>query len=811
MIKLRLLMAALITLSFLSTKAQQKLNYQKPGKDLLELIDAAPTPQVLVDEDLNYTLLLHRNSFKSIEEVAQREYRLAGLRINPANHGPSRASYSTGVTYRDLKTNKEYPIEGLPENARLSSFRFSKDRKHLALTNTTESSIELWVLNMETRKLTKMEGIELLGTMGSSYTWLSNNELLAKVLPANAPSLKSEYQTPTGPVVSESSGAKAQNRTYQDLLQNENDAHNFETLTTSKIVAVQLDGTVKPWMEEGMYSGMRVSPDGNYVMLSQIKRPFSYIVPYYRFPTDYVIHDKSGKALHTVANIPLTEVIPQGFDASRTGRRNIGWRSDKAASIYWVEALDGGDPKQKAEYRDQVYVLDAPFTDKPATLTRTKNRFRSITWGNDNIAVLRDRWWSNRNTKTYIFDPSADNAAPELIFDLNYQDLYANPGDFVSKRNEYGWQSLAIDGKRYLYLEGEGHSPEGNRPFLRRYDTRNGQQKELWRADGKATYERIIEVVNPAKRMMVTSVESKNENPNYYIRRGKKREQITFIPHPYAQFGKVTKKAIRYNRADGVELSATLYLPEGHETLEVEKLPMLMWAYPREFKSKKSAGQVSKSPHRFTRLYYGSPIYWAAKGYVVLDEAAFPIIGEGDAQPNDTFVEQLVANAKAGIDAVDAMGYIDRKRVAVGGHSYGAFMTANLLTHSDLFAAGIARSGAYNRTLTPFGFQAEERTYWEAPEIYYGMSPFMHAHKMDHPLLLIHGVADNNSGTYPMQSERYFNALKGLGKKARLVMLPAESHGYRSRESILHMFWEMDNWLEKYLNAGSDTNKSASK
>jgi dipeptidyl aminopeptidase/acylaminoacyl peptidase len=188
-----------------------------------------------------------------------------------------------------------------------------------------------------------------------------------------------------------------------------------------------------------------------------------------------------------------------------------------------------------------------------------------------------------------------------------------------------------------------------------------------------------------------------------------------------------------------------------------------------------------------------------ARGYAVFDDPSMPIIGEGDKEPNDSFVKQLVMSAEAAVNKLVELGIADRRKIAIGGHSYGAFMTANLLAHSDLFAAGIARSGAYNRTLTPFGFQREERTYWEAPEVYYNMSPFMHADKINEPMLMIHGHADNNSGTFPIQSERMFAAMKGHGGKARLVMLPHESHGYRARESILHVLWETDQLLENYV------------
>ena len=320
----------------------------------------------------------------------------------------------------------------------------------------------------------------------------------------------------------------------------------------------------------------------------------------------------------------------------------------------------------------------------------------------------------------------------------------------------------------------------------------------------QSTYTNKLESIqdyDPDNKKLIVRIESPTEFPNYFIKKinSKRLNQITDFKNPFAQLQNIHKKVITYKRDDGLELSGVLYLPLNYDLEVKEKMPMILWAYPREFKDKKSAAQSNKNSNEFTYPYYGSMIYWVTKGYVVLDDASFPIIGEGNDEPNDSFRKQLVENAKAAVDAVDKLGYIDRNRVAVGGHSYGAFMVANLLSHSNLFSAGIARSGAYNRTLTPFGFQSEQRNYWEAPEIYYSMSPFMHANKMKTPLLLIHGEDDNNSGTYPMQSERYFNALKGLGATVRLVMLPKESHGYRSKESIFHVIWEQDQWLEKYV------------
>ncbi len=485
--------------------------------------------------------------------------------------------------------------------------------------------------------------------------------------------------------------------------------------------------------------------------------------------------------------------------ATREGRRNISWRRDKPASIIFTVALDGGDPENIVEFRDEVSELEAPFNGKPKYIIRTNNRFSGIEWGDDNIAIAYDYWWNNRNTKTYLFNPSDSSVKPEILFDRNYQDRYSDPGNFVTKRNRFGSYSLDISDDN-VFLIGDGYSENGQKPFVDKLDLKTLESERLYQSEYSDKLENIRKYI-PKKNQLLVRIESSSEYPNYFFRNLKngKLTQLTFFKNPFISIQNVDKQVISYTRDDGLELSGTLYLPIGYDKDSGEKMPMIIWAYPKEFKDKGSAGQKTQNPNEFTYPYYGSMVYWVTRGYVVLDDASFPIVGEGDTEPNDSFRKQLVANAKAAIDAVDSLGYINRNKVAIGGHSYGAFMVANLLSHSDLFAAGIARSGAYNRTLTPFGFQSEERTYWEAPDVYNTMSPFMHADKMKTPLLLIHGEADNNSGTYPLQSERYFNALKGLGATTRLVILPKESHGYRAKESILHLLWEQDQWLEKYL------------
>jgi dipeptidyl aminopeptidase/acylaminoacyl peptidase len=797
-----LLVATCLTVTL---SAQSPLGYQKPDQAILDLVDVPLAPSVLMDDAKNHMVLLYRDAYKSIEDLSREEMRLGGLRIDPATNIGSRETYYNKVAVRGVSEDTELkPVTGLPAKPKLANFNWSPDQSMIAMTHTTAEGVELWVLDVATAKasrLTDATVAPLNANLGDAINWFADGKaMLIKFLPTDRKALiDGATAIPDGPTISTADGKKAQNRTYQDLLKNPNDEHNFEQLARAIVRKVSLTGEVTDFLPTDMYGSISFSPDGNYLMVTRMERPFSYLVPYSRFPSVSTVYDKAGKRVNEVSTVPLIEDLPKGFMATRPGRRNVGWRADRPATITYVEALDEGDPAKEVAFRDEVFSLPAPFSGKGISILKTINRFAGIEWGDDNTAIAYDRWWDTRNTKTYVFNPENAKQQPTILSDRNYQDSYGDPGSFVTKRNKYGRSVLALDGDN-AFLIGEGFSDEGQFPFLDRIDLFDSKKERIYQSEYTDRIEELQDYDVEAGQLLVR-IESPTDFPNYAFRdvRTGKVTPVTDFANPFAELGEVHKEVITYEREDGLELSGTLYLPVGYDMESKEKMPMILWAYPREYKDKASASQTTSNPNSFIYPYYGSPVYWVTRGYVVLDAAAFPIVGEGEEEPNDSFRKQLVANAKAAIDAVDERGYIDRERVAVGGHSYGAFMVANLLSHCDLFAAGIARSGAYNRTLTPFGFQSEQRSYWEAPEVYNAMSPFMHAEKMKTPLLLVHGEADNNSGTYPLQSERYFNALKGLGATVRLVMLPKESHGYQAKESILHLLWEQDQWMEKWV------------
>lgn len=788
-----------------SLPAQEDITYQKPSASILALADYEPVPSISMDTKKNYMLLSYRSAYKTLDDLNQEDMRLAGLRINPVTSISATVSYVNNLKLRKIKDVKAEPVQvsGLPPNARIAHISWSPDDSRIAFTNTTATGVELWVINVPDAAAAKLTEANLNATMGTPFSWLKDNKtLLIRVIPANQPALiDSKKDMPRGPVVSVADGKVSQNRTYQDLLKNKTDEQNFETLVTSELYTINMNGEKKLYKKADIYAGQSVSPDGNYIMLTTIKKPFSYIVTLGRFPQQTTVYDLQGNEVKTVNETSLVEIMPKGFNAVAPGKRYMGWRSDKPATLYYVEALDKGDPANKADYRDEVFIWAAPFTAAPVSLAKTSQRFGGITWGDANTAVMYDNWYDTRNLKTYLINPSRPGEEPRLIWDRNYQDIYSDPGNFETRENDYGRQVLAIENGN-MFLIGDGFTKEGQFPFIDEFNTKTLTAKRLYQSNLKDKKESIYSIEDFKNGVALVSIQSKNEYPNYYFRNIKKRtalQQVTFNKNPFEAIANVHKEVIRYKRADGVDLSGTLYLPVGYDMTKKEKVPLLVWAYPEEFKDKNSAGQSDKNPNQFTFPSYGSFIYWVTKGYAVLDDASFPIIGEGTKEPNDNFIEQLVANGRAAIDAVDQLGYIDRTKVAVGGHSYGAFMTANLLTYSNDFACGIARSGAYNRTLTPFGFQSEQRNYWDVPEVYNTMSPFMNAQKMKKPILLIHGEADNNPGTFTLQTERYFQAIKGLGGQARMVILPKESHGYAAKENVLHTLWEQEQFLDKYL------------
>lgn len=781
--------------------------YLTPPAPLQALVDAPRPPQLSISPHRDLLALTQTPPLPGIDVVAQPELKLAGLRINPRTYAQSRFVFGSDLWLMDVATGKEIRLQGLPKPLSIATSAWSPDQRYLAFNqvNAREGTNELWLVDIGARTTRRLISLPLNTVAGRGYRWMpDSSQLLVQLQPEGQGAAPVGNSIPTGPDTQQTqagSGVKAI-RTYEDMLRNEDDAKLFEYYLRSQSALVSLDGKVTKLGESALTLGIAPSPDGHYLLRERVERPFSYLVPVDSFPRRIEVLDRDGKLVKEIAHLPLVEGLPTGNDAVPTGVREITWRADAPATLVWAEAQDGGDPARKTDIRDLVQMQSAPFDQAPVTLAKLGSRYGGAYWANGDLALIDEFWWKTRHVKQWRVSPDHPTQAPALVREGSSEDRYHNPGTPATMLDEHGESRLIVtaDGQS-IYRLGEGASPEGDRPFIDRVNLQSGNSTRLFQS--QAPYYEAPQVLLDAEgTRALVSHESPTEPTNYYVRdlaANGKLHELTHFPNPLPQLKGVKKEQIRYKRKDGVELTATLYLPPNYDPKKDGPRPMLMWAYPAEFKSADAAGQVTDSPYRFNRISYWGPQAFLTMGYTVLDNFSVPIVGEGSKEPNDTYIPQLVASAEAAVDEVVRRGVADRNRIAVGGHSYGAFMTANLLAHTRLFKAGIARSGAYNRTLTPFGFQSEERNYWQATDVYNTMSPFNYAENIKDALLMIHGEQDNNSGTFPIQSERMYAAIKGLGGTSRLVLLPNEAHAYRARESIMQMLAEMNSWLETYV------------
>ena len=778
--------------------------YKMPPPELQAIVDAPRGPVFKLGPRRKTALLESIPGLPGIAEVAQPELKLAGLRLNPRTRAASQFEFGTGLSLLDIATGKTRVVDGMPVRPKIAELIWSPDEQWVAFSHWTDTGVELWLLDVAKAHAHRLISEKLNAVTSAGFEWTAgSDQLLVHLLPLHQKPVPTAPSLPTGPNTLETKGGKiTQNRTYPDMLKTSTDADVLDWELQTQLGLVNTKGELHRIGPVMTLTKAQPSPDGKLILTTQIRRPYSTLLPIDRFAQLIELWDKQGKKIKTVAERPMRERLPIGADAVQTGPREFGWRTDKPATLFWLEAQAGGDPEMHVRVHDVMMQQAVPFDAAPQKLMELAWRFSSVQWGNDNLALVTESWWKTRDTRTWRLRPGVVDSKPDLLFSRKTEDQYANQGNPVVELNQFGLPALklSLDDKA-IYLAGLGASPEGERPFLDKYDLNTKQSTRLFRSQAPY-YEQVVGILNDKVTSVVTSRESSEERPNYYVRDLTNTEParaLTNFANPLPQLKGIRKQQIRYARADGVELNATLYLPPGYEPKRDGPRPMLMWAYPREYKTADAAGQVSGSAYKYNRIAYYSPMVMLARGYTVLDSLSMPIIGEGKKEPNDTYIEQLKMDAEAAVDEVVRLGVADRNRIAIGGHSYGAFMTANLLAHTRLFRAGIARSGAYNRTLTPFGFQFEDRNYWQAEKVYQDMSPFNFANQIKDPLLLIHGEQDNNTGTFPLQSERMYQALQGLGGISRLVMLPNESHSYRARESIMQMLWEQDRWLDMYV------------
>ncbi len=796
---LRFVLALLSMGWFAGHSSAQRSGYELPPPEVVDIIDAAPEPSVSLSPNTEWMLLVDRDAMPSIADVSRRMLRLAGLRIDPAANGRFLTSFNSGISLRRRDQPAAEPVP-IVKDAKISSVSWSHDSRSVAYVLVKDAGQELWVVDVDQPTQPRLL-TDRLNTVMSGVTWMPDaKHILCHLVPEDRGQEPAQSSTPMGPSIEESLGQTSPTRTYQDLLSNPSDEALFEYYATTQLAIIGLDGQSLELGQPGLISDASPSPNGEFLLVKTIERPFSYVMTYRSFPeTIQVWETASGTLQSTFAEIPMAENIP--IEGVPTGPRNVGWHASRPARLVWVEALDGGDPNRDVDFRDRWMFSDAPFEQPGEEFLKLEHRASGIEYFDDEQILIaseydRDRRWT-RSTLHY----QDGVTPPKTIEDRSIRDSYADPGNLMKVPNAAG-RSVVRQDESWVYRSGSGASDDGDLPFVDRQDLRSLETERLWQCE-VGTYERAVAMVSSSANMrpvIITLAETPTTPSNYFLRDLNDPDSaaiaLTDFRDPTPQIRGITKQLVNYQRPDGVPLSATLYLPADYQP--GTRLPLLVWAYPREFNDVKTAAQVSGSPSRFTRMSGITHLTLLTQGYAIMDAATMPVIGDPETM-NDTFIEQIVAAAQAAIDKAVEMGVADRDRVAVGGHSYGAFMTANLLAHCRLFKAGVARSGAYNRTLTPFGFQSERRSFWDAKDVYYGISPFMFAHQIKDPLLLIHGEDDNNSGTFPTQSKRMYQAVMGNGGTVRLCMLPAESHGYRARESVLHTQAEMIAWLNKFV------------
>jgi dipeptidyl aminopeptidase/acylaminoacyl peptidase len=787
-----------------------QISYQKPPRIIQDFIDSPASPLVSVSPTRDRMLLIEPANYPLISDLS--EALVFGLSINPSwpytnwpctngpmtngpmpngprTNGQDLSRQFIGFTLKNLESGRELKIT-VPAHARLSFPEWSPDGKQFFFINSVANGLELWIGNASTGQVRPILGMALNGAYANPVRWMPDSRtLVCLTIQAGRGNPPSKFGP--HPNIRESYGVTGYSD--QGTLQTPYDEAFFEYYATSQIVLFDTaSARVTKAGAPAIVSSVDPSPDGRHLLVVTNHRPYSYPVPASDFPKEVEVWDLAGRIEHKLGSLPAivaSERVP-------LGPRCYDWRPTAPATLVWVEALDGGDSKRRAPHRDRILMLRAPFAEQAVELAKTEYRYQQMIWGEKNgLAIIFDR--DREKTRAQLIDADDRLKQPRTLWSRLLMDRYGDSGELLMKTLPNGRKVFLQYGDE-IYLKEDELSAEP--PFLARYNLATRTNERLFQSDDRS-YENVIELLEDDASRFITRSESPLEPPNYYVRtsRGAQDAQGAQVARIAltnfsAPRNPIKKQLVTYRRDDGQQLSFMLYLPPDYQA--GVRLPTVLWVYPQEFSDSGRAGRSPVSSNRFEPIRGPSHVFFALLGYAVLD-ATVPIVGKDLQTVNDTYIEQIIAGAEAVVNKAVELGVTDRNRVGVGGHSYGAFMAVNLLAHSDVFKAGIARSGAYNRTLTPFGFQNERRTLWEVPELYLKLSPFMLANQIKEPLLLIHGEDDDNVAA--LQSERMYQAIKGNGGRVRYVSLPFESHGYEARESVEHVLWEMIGWFDRYV------------
>ena len=779
--------------------------WQRPPEEILRVLHAPRLPSVWTAPTGEHLLIADPVLYPSLAEMAGPMHVLAGMRVDPTTgniHGRHGATSPRLVAVENGATT---PL-ALPAEVEVWSVTWTVDGQRFAITTRDADHMGLWVGSVA-GDLRAIEDVVINPLFGDSVKWMPDQaRLLIRRVPERGDP-PAPPAIPAGPEIQAGDGARARS-TYEsrNLLETAHDDALFSYYATSQLAVVDpVAGSVAALGDPAVYTAADLSPDGRYLLVERLVGPWSHAVPWWRFASEVEVWDEEAERVATVASLPLADEVPT--HGVPLGPRGVSWRATAPHTLFWVEALDGGNPVAEVSHRDRLMRLAAPFSAAPEEVYRAKHRLRGWSgWlAEGSTMVLTERERMRRWRTTWLLD--VDTGEARLWYELNESERYAAPGSPRRRQLPNGKWVLHQKGAA-VYFTGSGGTREGDRPFLDLRSTDTGEVERLFRS-APDRYESFIAFAGGEDRFVMRS-ESATDVPNYYLAtlgdvveaaegeatRAHEKQPITRFADPTPELRRIEKRLVRYEREDGVPLSFELMLPPGYE--EGTRLPTVVYAYPLEYSDPSTAGQVRGSTQRFSRMGGASHLFFLLQGYAVLNNTAMPMIGDPETT-YDTFVPQLVADAEAAVAKAIEIGVADPDRIGIMGHSHGGLMVANLLAHSDLFSAGIARSGSHNKTMQPFGFQSERRSLFEAREAYIQLSPTFFADRVDEPVLVIHGKEDSNPGTLTIQSEVFFEAVRGSGGTARLVLLPFEDHGYRAVESIEHVLWEQLTWFDRYV------------
>lgn len=795
--------------------------YQTPGGKIEELFNRPYHPSVSVYQKLNKKMIKERTLYMPLDFLAEPIVHLAGIDIYEKNRSGIRSTFFTKFSIADLYSDSSLTVP-LPENAVFGSDIPSYDGKKALVQEYTKDEIKLWLVHVDSvysdstgqknPQVTLLLNSGINQAMDDYIQWMPDNRhVLISMRVENTVKPDMTIALPQGPIVLESSGKESQNRTFPNLLKNQRDEELFEYYAQSQLCLLDItDGSIKKVFDPMILYDLTISPDGRFLLAKEILKPYSRKVNYYYFPSQWIVLDLENQTKTILNRTPVIDDLKAGW--VQKGVRYYWWNSNSEHNIFQLVTLDDGSPENNNSFKDEVLEVEYPYVIgeqaklqflyeesnpqlKSKSIYKSKNnRISTINYINDDVMLVMEYNWKNKWRKSFL--ANTKNYKQHIIFDRSSEERYDLPGNIVFKTDKRG-NSIPVIQDTCIFFIGNGLSSDSRKPFIDQLNLYTFQKSRLYEFD-ESDYVSIISIHDENDLSLLISKENPDTPSNLYTYSIKDSllQAITKYSDNIPELTQLQKRVIKYQRADGVQLTGLLYLPSDYQP--GNRLPLIMSAYPQEYSDPETASQSTKSDKRYHRPWSSSPLYFCLEGFAVLEDASFPIIGDPQTV-NDTWMSQAISNAHAAIQYLSQEGIVDSEQVIIQGHSYGAFMVLNLLAHSDLFAGGIARNGAYNRTLTPFGFQKERRNLWEAKSVYLELSPFLYADQIKKPLLLIHSMEDTNPGTFPIQSQRLFEALEGLGKDCRFVQLPLEDHSYSAKETHLHLLWEYREFFKKVL------------